>query len=124
VHEDENGQRVLIEIAKLQARCSAFLILVLPDLDGMEVLKRLREIGAIAPVVVLTVRDVCAGKMGPLSDTGADDTRNQAISRPGYNCLRASRSTAKTNRPEEGSGFVFKNGEIWFLSILRLPRRW
>ena len=56
VHEAETGQQGLMEIASAPTRPSFLLDLGLPDLDGLEVLKRLRE-WSEAPVLVLSVRD-------------------------------------------------------------------
>jgi two-component system copper resistance phosphate regulon response regulator CusR len=48
------------------------LDLTLPDLDGMEILRRLREGGAVVPVIILTARgDVDDRVQG--FDVGADD---------------------------------------------------
>jgi len=48
------------------------LDLVLPDIDGLEVCRRLRERGRWAPVLVLTARDAVADRIRGL-DSGADD---------------------------------------------------
>ena len=70
VREAENGQQGLIEIANHKPAV-VLLDLGLPDLEGLEVLKRLRE-WSEAPVIVLTVRDDVQEKVAAL-DTGADD---------------------------------------------------
>ncbi len=48
------------------------LDLMLPKLNGLEVLRRLRAAGSAAPVLVLTARDAVEDKIKGL-DTGADD---------------------------------------------------
>jgi two-component system, OmpR family, response regulator len=48
------------------------LDLVLPDLDGFEVLRRIRAAGQWAPVLVLTARDAVDDRVRGL-DAGADD---------------------------------------------------
>jgi DNA-binding response OmpR family regulator len=48
------------------------LDLGLPDLDGLEVLARLRAGGAVVPVLVLTARDAVEARVRAL-DAGADD---------------------------------------------------
>lgn len=48
------------------------LDLGLPDLDGTEVLARLRDRGSRCPVLVLTARDAVAARVAAL-DAGADD---------------------------------------------------
>lgn len=70
VCEAANGKDGLIEAA--QCRPDVVLLdLALPDMDGVEVLKRLRE-WSRAPVVVLSVRDREEDKIAAL-DHGADD---------------------------------------------------
>jgi two-component system OmpR family response regulator len=48
------------------------LDVMLPDLDGFEVCRRLRENGVWAPVLMLTARDAIGDRVRGL-DTGADD---------------------------------------------------
>jgi two-component system OmpR family response regulator len=48
------------------------LDLMLPDLDGFEVSRRLREAGRWSPVLMLTARDAVADRVAGL-DAGADD---------------------------------------------------
>jgi DNA-binding response OmpR family regulator len=48
------------------------LDLGLPDLDGLEVLRRIRGAGAPVPILVLTARDAIASRIEAL-DAGADD---------------------------------------------------
>ena len=48
------------------------LDLMLPDLDGFEVSRRLREAGGWSPVLMLTARDAVADRVSGL-DAGADD---------------------------------------------------
>jgi DNA-binding response OmpR family regulator len=51
---------------------AVILDLGLPDLDGGEVLARLRAAGSRCPVLVLTARDAVTARVGAL-DAGADD---------------------------------------------------
>ncbi len=48
------------------------LDIMLPGLDGVAVLKRLREAGSRVPVIMLTARDTTLDKVHSL-DRGADD---------------------------------------------------
>src|SRR4029077_18423840 len=106
VHEAENGQRGLIEIANYKPAV-VLLDLGLPDLEGLEVLKRLRE-WSEAPVIVLTVRDDVQEKVAAL-DAGADDYVTKPFStRELLARLRAAQR--KTRHEEETS--VFKNGDL------------
>jgi len=70
VREAENGQLGLQEIA-FKAPDAIVLDLGLPDMDGTEVLRRLREWSHV-PVLVLSVREGEADKIAAL-DAGADD---------------------------------------------------
>jgi len=70
VIEASNGQDGIVQAA--QGRPDALLLdLGLPDLDGMNVLKRVREWSRV-PIIVLTVRDREDDKIAAL-DAGADD---------------------------------------------------
>jgi two-component system KDP operon response regulator KdpE len=68
--EAETGQQGLVEAAVRKAEV-VILDLGLPDLDGVEVVKRLREWSAV-PVIVLSARAQEEDKVAAL-DAGADD---------------------------------------------------
>ncbi len=70
VFEAANGQTGLAEAAQRRPEI-VVLDLGLPDMDGVEVLKRLREWSNV-PVIVLSVRDREEDKIAAL-DNGADD---------------------------------------------------
>jgi two-component system KDP operon response regulator KdpE len=106
VHEAENGQQGLIEIANHKP-AAILLDLGLPDLGGLEVLKRLRE-WSEAPVVVLTVRDDVQEKVAAL-DAGADDYVTKPFSMP--ELLARLRAAQRKTRPEKEIS-VFKNGDL------------
>ena len=106
VQEAENGQQGLTEIAN---RRPAIIVLDLglPDMEGLEVLKRLRE-WSEAPVIVLTVRDDVHEKVAAL-DAGADDYVTKPFSTP--ELLARLRAAQRKTRPEEEIS-VFKNGDL------------
>src|SRR3982074_350184 len=106
VHEAENGQQGLIEIANRRPAI-ILLDLGLPDLDGLEVLKRLRE-WSEAPVLVLSVRDDEAGKVAAL-DAGAEDYVTKPFSTP--ELLARVRAAQRKTRPAEEVS-VFKHGDL------------
>lgn len=106
VHEAENGQQGLVEIANYKPAI-ILLDLGLPDMDGLEVLKRLRE-WSEAPVLVLSVRDDEAGKVAAL-DAGADDYVTKPFST--QELLARLRAAQRKTRPEEEVS-VFKNRDL------------
>jgi two-component system KDP operon response regulator KdpE len=106
VQEAETAQQGLMEIATRKPD-AVLLDLGLPDLDGLEVLKRLREWSEV-PVIVLTVRDDVHEKVAAL-DAGADDYITKPFSTPEL-LARLRAAQRKTRPPEEVS--VFKNGDL------------
>jgi two-component system, OmpR family, KDP operon response regulator KdpE len=106
VHEAENGRQGLIEIANRKPAV-ILLDLGLPDMDGLEVLKRLREWSEV-PVVVLTVRDDEQEKVAAL-DAGAEDYVTKPFSTPEL-LARLRAAQRKTRAAEEIS--VFKKGDL------------
>jgi two-component system, OmpR family, KDP operon response regulator KdpE len=106
VHEIGAGQQGLMEIAGRRPDV-ILLDLGLPDLEGLEVLKRLRE-WSEAPVIVLTVRDDVQEKVAAL-DAGADDYVTKPFSTA--ELLARLRAAQRKTRPEEEIS-VFKNGDL------------
>jgi two-component system, OmpR family, KDP operon response regulator KdpE len=70
VHEASLGQEALLKTAQLRPEL-VILDMGLPDIDGLEVLRRLRE-WTKTPVIILSVRDSDRDKVSAL-DAGADD---------------------------------------------------
>ncbi len=70
IHEADTGKLGLIEAAKRKPDL-VILDLGLPDMDGVEVVKKLREWSAL-PVIVLSARATETDKVAAL-DAGADD---------------------------------------------------
>jgi len=66
-----NGEAGL-DLATRQPYDGILLDLMLPGLDGLQVLTRLREIGKTTPVLILTARDTVDDRVIGL-DAGADD---------------------------------------------------
>jgi two-component system KDP operon response regulator KdpE len=106
VHEAKTGQEGLTEIANRRPGI-ILLDLGLPDLDGLEVLKRLRE-WSQAPVLVLSVRDDEQGKVAAL-DAGADDYVTKPFS--SRELLARLRAAQRKTRPAEEVS-VFKYGDL------------
>jgi two-component system KDP operon response regulator KdpE len=85
------------------------LDLGLPDLDGFEVIRQLRERGTAVPIVVLSSRTDEAGKVKAL-DLGADDY----VSKPfGVDELLARIRAALRHRlQQQGEHPVFRSGNL------------
>jgi two-component system KDP operon response regulator KdpE len=106
VYEAANGESGLAEAAQRRPDV-VVLDLGLPDLDGVTVLKRLREWSAV-PVVILSVRDQEEEKIAAL-DAGADDYLTKPFSTGELLArLRVAQRHAKP-APEEA---VFQNGNL------------
>jgi two-component system, OmpR family, KDP operon response regulator KdpE len=106
VREAKTGQEGLVEVANSKPAV-ILLDLGLPDMDGLEVLKRLRE-WSEAPVLILSVRDNEQGKVAAL-DAGADDYVTKPFSSP--ELLARLRAAQRKTRPAEEIS-VFKNGDL------------
>ena len=102
-----SGQQGLKEIASRRPDI-ILLDLGLPDMDGLEVLKRLRE-WSEAPVFVLSVRDDEQGKVAAL-DAGAEDYVTKPFQHAGIDwhvcALRNARHDRKKKCP-------FSKAAIW-----------
>jgi two-component system KDP operon response regulator KdpE len=85
------------------------LDLGLPDMQGLEVLRRFREQGVTAPIIVLSSRGDEAGKVQAL-DGGADDY----VTKPfGMNELLARIRTAMRHRLQsQGERPLFRTGDL------------
>jgi two-component system KDP operon response regulator KdpE len=85
------------------------LDLGLPGLDGLEVVRRLREQGSATPIIILSSRDDEAGKVAAL-DLGADDY----VSKPfGVEELSARIRAALRHRLQQaGEKPLFKSGDL------------
>jgi two-component system response regulator MprA len=67
----ENGTSALRSI-QLRAPDAIILDLQLPDIDGLEICRRIRRSGDMTPVLMLTARDAVNDRVAGL-DVGADD---------------------------------------------------
>ena len=67
----EGGQDGLTQIAA-GAPDAVVLDIGMPDIDGLEVCRRLRAAGNRVPILILTARDAVADRIDGL-DAGADD---------------------------------------------------
>jgi len=71
VERSRSGEEAL-ERAACERHAAIVLDIGLPGIDGFEILRRLRECGSAAPVLMLTARDAVGDRVRGL-DLGADD---------------------------------------------------
>ena len=117
VREAETGSQGLQEIA-VQAPDGIVLDLGLPDLDGTEVVKRLREWSRL-PVLVLSVRDAEDDKIAAL-DAGADDYLTKPFG--GRELLARVRAILRRVQPG-GDPAIIQIGDLELDQVARLVRR-
>ena len=106
VLEAENGSQAL-QIIALQHPDLVILDLGLPDMDGMEVTRRLRE-WSLVPVIIVSVRSREQDKVAAL-DAGADDYLTKPFS---IGELMARLRTALRHQGMPEKEPVFKNGAL------------
>lgn len=108
VIEADNGQRALDAVRSKRADL-VVLDLGLPDIDGLEVIKRIRASGSAVPVIVLSSRDSETAKVQAL-DSGADDY----VTKPfGVDELLARIRAAQRHRlQQQGEKPIFRTGEL------------
>ena len=117
VFEADTGQSGLLEAAQRRPEI-VLLDLGLPDLDGVTVLKRLREWSRV-PVVVLSVRDREEDKIAAL-DHGADDYITKPFSTG--ELLARLRDAQRHTQPAPEAA-VFRSGEVEVDFVRRLVLR-
>lgn len=106
VHQEENGQGALAAAATVRPDL-ILLDLGLPDLDGVEVIRQLREWSRV-PIIVLSVRDREDDKIRAL-DAGADDY----LAKPfGSGELLARIRVALRRAVQEAGAPVFRVGDL------------
>src|SRR6201996_4293336 len=108
VEEAGDGEAAL-DFVKRNPVDLVVLDLGLPGMDGLEVVRRLRESGNATPIIILSSRDDEAGKVAAL-DLGADDY----ISKPfGMEELAARIRAALRHRlQQQGEKPIFRSGDL------------
>jgi two-component system KDP operon response regulator KdpE len=98
-----------VDIARRKGTDLVVLDLGLPDLDGIEVIRRIRAAGSAIPIIVLSSRDDEAAKVDAL-DLGADDY----VTKPfGIDELLARIRAAQRHRLQrEGEAPIFQSGDL------------
>jgi two-component system KDP operon response regulator KdpE len=108
VKEAEDGNAALQELRRSPPDLLV-LDLGLPDVDGFEIIRRLREAGSALPIIVLSSRADEAGKVKAL-DLGADDYLTKPF---GVEELLARIRAALRHRlQQQGELPVFKSGDL------------
>jgi two-component system KDP operon response regulator KdpE len=108
IHEAVDGQSALAQMLR-----GTFDVLVLdlglPDMDGLDVIRTLREQGSSVPIIVLSSRSDEAGKVKAL-DLGADDY----VTKPfGMDELIARLRTALRHKlQQQGERPIFRVGDL------------
>ena len=108
ITEAEDGNGALKE-AQRSPPDLLVLDLGLPDIDGFEIIRRLREAGSAVPIIVLSSRTDEAGKVNAL-DLGADDYLTKPF---GVEELLARIRAALRHRlQQQGERPIFKSGDL------------
>jgi two-component system KDP operon response regulator KdpE len=115
VVETETGEAALAEYRR-RSPDLVMLDLGLPGVDGLEIIRQMREAGSVVPIIVLTSRTDEAGKVEAL-DLGADDY----VTKPfGVDELLARIRAALRHRlQQEGERPLFHSGDL----VVDLVRR-
>ena len=116
VTEAAAGQAAL-DVVRRRGADLMVLDLGLPDMDGLEVIRRSREQGALLPIIVLSSRDNEAAKVAAL-DLGADDY----VTKPfGIDELLARVRAAQRHRlQQQGEKPVFRAGDLTMDLVRRI----
>jgi two-component system KDP operon response regulator KdpE len=106
-----------IESIQRHATDLVVLDLGLPDIDGLEVIRRVRERAASVPIIVLSSRDDEASKVAAL-DLGADDF----VTKPfGIDELFARiRAAQRHQLQQQGERPVFRSGDLTLDLVRRI----
>jgi DNA-binding response OmpR family regulator len=113
-----SGGRAALEAAERVRPAAILLDLSMPDLDGTEVLRRLRDRGDEVPVCVLSARDAVDDRVRALQE-GADDY----VVKPFALEEVAARLHALLRRRPAGTGEVLRAGDVQLDPRGRTARR-
>lgn len=116
VLEEMTGQGALAQVRR-RAADLVVLDLGLPDIDGLEVIRQVRDAGAALPIIVLSSRDDEKAKVDAL-DLGADDY----VTKPfGMDELHARIRAAQRHRlQQQGELPIFRCGDLTLDLVRRI----
>ena len=117
VFDAATGEDGILQVAQCRPQV-VLLDLGLPDLDGVTVLKRLREWSKV-PVIILSVRDREKDKVAAL-DSGADDYVTKPFS--SAELLARLRATLRHVQPQ-GADAIFRSGDLEVDMASRVVRK-
>jgi two-component system KDP operon response regulator KdpE len=106
--EAEDGRSTIEQIRRNPVDL-LILDLGLPDIDGVEVIERLREAGSTLPIVVLSSRTEEVGKVRAL-DLGADDYVTKPFGTD--ELLARIRAALRHRLQQQGEKPVFRSGDL------------
>ncbi|MPR10890.1 response regulator transcription factor [Microvirga tunisiensis] len=106
--EAASGQAALDMLAR-ERPDAVLLDLGLPDIDGLEVIRRLRGCGIGVPIIVLSSRNGEPGKVEAL-DLGADDYVTKPFGMA--ELVARIRAALRRRAPGQGTEAVFRSGEL------------
>jgi two-component system, OmpR family, KDP operon response regulator KdpE len=116
VLQAQTGQAALDAVRQHRADMMV-LDLGLPDLDGLEIIQRVRASGDMLPIIVLSIRDDERAKVAAL-DFGADDYVTKPI---GIEELLARIRAAQRHRlQQQGEKPIFRTGDLTVDVVRRL----
>jgi two-component system KDP operon response regulator KdpE len=108
VQEGMTG-RAALDAVRQEAPELMVLDLGLPDIDGLEVIRRIRGSGAMLPIIVLSSRHDETAKVAAL-DLGADDYVTKPFSMD--ELMARIRAAQRHRLQQEGEKPVFRTGEL------------
>jgi two-component system KDP operon response regulator KdpE len=108
LREAETGKSALEQIRR-EAPDVLVLDLGLPDMDGLEIIRQLRNGGSTAPIIVLSSRVDEAGKVRAL-DLGADDYVTKPFGIEEF--LARLRAALRHRLQQQGERPIFRSGDL------------
>ncbi len=113
----KNGKEALEKVEKFKPDL-VILDWILPEIDGLEVTRRIRSDGNDVPLIVLTAKDALSDKVMSL-DSGADDY----LTKPFATEELLARIRAVVRRKPQNLDGVLEYKDVWLDQFTRLAKR-